>query len=438
MPVLVCLGVQWGDEGKGKIVDYLTESASLVVRFQGGANAGHTLVVDGKKTALRLTPSGILRPSSRCLLAAGVVIDPAVLKGEFESLRAAGVEINPQRIGIAPEAHLVLPYHQAIDEEREKFLGDAKIGTTKKGIGPAYEDLVARLGIRFSDLLNVDQLKILVERNVELKNRTLKHVYESDISFSAEEIYQSLLGYRQLFSGYLTDVSSEILKAKNNDELVIFEGAQASMLDIYHGNYPNVTSSNTLAGFACVSAGFAPSHINYVLGVCKAYATRVGSGPFPSEDLSEVGDKMRVAGKEFGTVTGRPRRCGHFDAVAASRAVKINGIDGLFVTKLDVLSGLDTIRLGVGYKIDGKKVDYFPTSCDELAKVEIEYETFPGWKEDLGKVTSLSELPAAATKFLNRIAEVTKTPVIGFSVGPERDQTIVTSKELINLVNSAK
>jgi len=435
MPVLVCLGVQWGDEGKGKIVDYLTESASLVVRFQGGANAGHTLVVDGKKTALRLTPSGILRPTSRCLLAAGVVIDPAVLKSEFESLRAAGVEINPRRIGIAAEAHLVLPYHQAIDEERENFLADAKIGTTKKGIGPAYEDLVARLGIRFSDLLNLAQLKILVERNVELKNRTLKSVFGSDKSFCAKEIFQSLLEYRELFSEYLTDVSSEILAAKEKNDLVIFEGAQASMLDIYHGNYPNVTSSNTLAGFACVSAGFAPSHINYVLGVCKAYATRVGSGPFPTEDLTNVGDTLRVAGKEFGTVTGRPRRCGHFDAVAASRAVKINGIDGLFVTKLDVLTGLDTVKLGVGYLIEGKKINHFPTSCDELAKVEIEWEEFPGWKEDLSEVKSLADLPKAASTFISRIAEVTKTPVIGFSVGPDREQTIVTSKQLQDLVS---
>jgi adenylosuccinate synthase len=436
MPVLVCLGVQWGDEGKGKIVDYLTEGASLVVRFQGGANAGHTLVVDGKKTALRLTPSGILRPNSRCLLAAGVVIDPAVLKFEWESLRAAGVEINPRRIGIAAEAHIVLPYHQAIDEERENFLADAKIGTTKKGIGPAYEDLVARLGIRFSDLLNPVQLKVLVERNVELKNKTLKSVFGSDKSFSAEEIYQDLLGYRELFSEYLTDVSTEILNAREKNEFVIFEGAQASMLDIYHGNYPNVTSSNTLAGFACVSAGFAPKHINYVLGVCKAYATRVGSGPFPTEDLTNVGDAMREAGKEFGTVTGRPRRCGHFDAVAASRAVKINGIDGLFVTKLDVLSGLDTVKLGVEYSINGKQINHFPTSCDELAKVEVKWEEFPGWKEDLSHVRTLADLPKTAQTFLSRISEVTKTPVIGFGVGPDREQTIVTSKELQSFVNS--
>jgi len=414
----------------------MTDTAALVVRFQGGSNAGHTLVVNGKKTALRLTPSGILRPTSRCLLAAGVVIDPEVLKVEFESLRAAGVEVNPKRIGIAAEAHLVLPYHQAIDIEREKFLGNSKIGTTGKGIGPAYEDLVARFGIRFSDLKNKAKLKTLVERNVEIKNKTLKAVFNSSEQFSVDEIYQSLLGYEELFGSYLTDVSCEIEDARDEKKLVIFEGAQGSLLDIYHGTYPNVTSSSTLAGFACVSAGFAPGHVDYVLGVCKAYATRVGSGPFPTEDLSVVGDKLREIGKEFGTVTGRPRRCGHFDAVAATRTARLNGINGLFITKLDVLSGLDVVKLGVGYKVKGKSLTHFPTSCDDLEEVEVEYEEMPGWSEDLTKVKSLDGLPPAAAKFLIRISEVTDTPVIGFSIGPERDQTIVTSKELIELLRS--
>ena len=435
MPVLVCLGVQWGDEGKGKIVDYLTDTASLVVRFQGGSNAGHTLVVNGKKTALRLTPSGILRPTSRCLLAAGVVIDPEVLKAEFESLRAAGIEVNPKRIGIAAEAHLVLPYHQAIDVEREKFLGNSKIGTTGKGIGPAYEDLVSRFGIRFSDLKNKQQLREQVRRNCEIKNKTLSAVFGADTKFSENEIFESLVGYEKLFGEYLTDVSCEIQDAREKKQLIIFEGAQGSLLDIYHGTYPNVTSSSTLAGFACVSAGFAPSHVDYVLGVCKAYATRVGSGPFPTEDLTDVGSNLREVGKEFGTVTGRPRRCGHFDAVAALRTTRLNGINGLFITKLDVLTGMKTVKLGVKYSINGKEVNNFPTSCAELSQVTVEYENLPGWDEDLTKIKSFDALPDTAKKFLERISEVTKTPVIGFSIGPERDQTIVSSKELLNFLN---
>ena len=434
MPVLVCLGVQWGDEGKGKLVDYLTETASLVVRFQGGSNAGHTLVVDGKKTALRLTPSGILRPTSRCLLAAGVVIDPEVLKAEFESLQAAGVEVSPNRIGIAAEAHLVLPYHQAIDEERENFLGDAKIGTTKKGIGPAYEDVVSRFGIRFSDLRNLDKLRDLVRRNVEMKNKTLKAVFNSDQQFSEETIFNMLVKYGKFFIPYLTDVSCEIADAREKKQVVIFEGAQGSLLDIYHGTYPNVTSSSTLAGFACVSAGFAPNHIDFVLGVCKAYATRVGSGPFPTEDLTSVGDQLREVGKEYGTVTKRPRRCGHFDAVAAARTARLNGINGLFITKLDVLTGQKTVKLGVAYQVGGQKLRHFPTSCEELSEVQVVYEELPGWEEDLGHVKTLSELPANAAKFLTRISEVTKTPIVGFSVGPDREQTIVTSEELKGLL----
>lgn len=435
MPILICLGAQWGDEGKGKIVDYLTESAELVVRFQGGSNAGHTLVVDGKKTALRLIPSGILRPASRCLLAAGVVIDPEVLLGEMDQLGAAGFAVTPSRLGIARESHLVLPYHQALDQARERFLGNSKIGTTGKGIGPAYEDIASRMGIRFSNLEDERGLSELVARNVEIKNKTLKDVYQASESFKTEDILASLKRYAEKLVPYLTNVSQEIETSRKKGELVIFEGAQGSLLDIYHGTFPFVTSSNTLAAFACVSAGFAPSHVDYVMGVCKAYATRVGSGPFPTEDLGDVGNRLRDIGREFGTVTGRPRRCGWFDAMAAKRTVRLNGVNGLFITKLDVLTGLETIRVGVSYKLGEKMLDDLPVTGPTLGEVQVEYEELPGWDEDVTSVRSFEKLPQAAQKFLSRISELTDCEISGFSIGPERSQTIVTSKQLLQFLS---
>jgi len=437
MPVLICLGVQWGDEGKGKIVDYLTDSAKLVVRFQGGSNAGHTLVVDGHKTALRLIPSGILRPTSRCLLAAGVVIDPEVLIGEMDALAKVNVAVTPERLGIAPEAHLVLPHHQSIDKERELALGKGKIGTTGKGIGPAYEDLVARMGIRIGDLRDEPLLREQLERSIDLKNRILKDVLKSSDQFSVENTFDTLRRYGERLLPHLANVSREVEQARLAGQLTIFEGAQGSLLDIYHGTYPYVTSSSTLAGFACVSAGFAPSHVNYVLGVCKAYATRVGSGPFPTEDTGAEGDRLREIGREFGTVTGRPRRCGWFDGVAATRTVRLNGVSGLFITKLDVLTGFDTIKLGTKYELDGVELDDLPTSGAELERVKVTYEELPGWSEDITGVKTLAELPKPAREFLNKVSSLTNCKICGFSVGPERDQTIVTSLELLQLLSSS-
>ena len=430
MSLIIVVGVQWGDEGKGKVVDYLTEKADLVVRFQGGSNAGHTLVVDGEKTALRLIPSGILRKNTRCLLAAGVVVEPHTLLGEFEQLKAIGVDVTPERFGIASEVQLILPYHMAIDLQREENRAAGKIGTTGKGIGPAYEDVVTRSGIRMCDLTNSAHLKELIQRNVEHKNSVLKSVLGSDKQFNADKIVEDLYKIAERLAPYITDVSTEVENSVKKDRLVVFEGAQGSLLDISHGTYPYVTSSNTVAGYACVSAGFGPRHVDNVIGICKAYCTRVGSGPFPSEDTSEKGDRLREAGGEFGTVTGRPRRCGWFDAMAVRRAIRINGIDNLFITKLDVLSGFDEIKIGTTYKIDGNIVSTWPAASEQLQKCEVDYETLPGWSEDITKVRTYNDLPETAKKFLVRIEELVETSVCGFSVGPDRTQTIVTSDNL--------
>lgn len=430
MPAIIIVGVQWGDEGKGKVVDYITEKAKLVVRFHGGNNAGHTVIVNGKKTALKLIPSGILRPNTRCLIASGVVIDPKAFLEEIESIRAQDIEINPERLGLAPEASLILPYHQAIDKERERFLSDDKIGTTGRGIGPAYEESASRLGLRLSDLKNESRLKSVVERNIGLANSYLKNVLSSDISFDSSEVLEQLKVYAKKLIPFFTNVSLEVNKALANKDLVIFEGAQASLLDINHGTYPFVTSSNTIASYACVSAGFGPKLVDSVIGICKAYCTRVGSGPFPTEELSEIGDRIREIGKEFGTVTGRPRRCGWFDVVATKRAVRLNGIDSLIVTKIDVLSGLKTIKLGVAYELNGIVLEDLPTCASDLEKVKVQFEELPGWTEDITKVTSFKELPKNAQNLINRISELSVCPIGGISVGPERAQTIISSPQI--------
>ena len=425
MPVVIVVGVQWGDEGKGKVVDYLTERANLVVRFQGGNNAGHTVIVDGKKTALRLIPSGILRSGTRCLLAAGVVVDPRGLLDELASLREMGVNVSPERLGIAGEVSLILGYHKAIDQERERLLQGGKIGTTGKGIGPAYEDSVSRFGIRLADLFSPQHLTSLVQRNVELKNSYLASVLKSELRFDAEEILGDLRELAEQLRPYVTNVSSEVDRAIRSGSYVVFEGAQGCLLDISHGTYPFVTSSNTVAGYACVSAGFGPRHVDSVLGICKAYSTRVGSGPFPTEDSSEVGDRLRAVGKEFGTVTGRPRRCGWFDVMAVRRAVRLNGIDSLIVTKLDVLSGIPSVKLGVGYTLNGKTLDDIPVVAADTEAIEASYEELPGWNEDIGAVRRFEDLPQTAQRFLRRVEELVGCRIGGFSVGPEREQTII-------------
>jgi adenylosuccinate synthase len=428
MPVVIVVGVQWGDEGKGKIVDYLTEPANLVVRFQGGNNAGHTVIVEGQKTALKLIPSGILRPSARCLLAAGVVLDPHALLEEMKSLEEIDINVTPDRFGIAGEVTLILPYHKAIDGERENLREGGSIGTigtTRKGIGPAYEDSVSRDAIRMADLFDEKHLRVLVERNVAKKNKYIKSVLDCDVQFSAEEIFEDLQGVAKTFKPYVTNVSSEVAKAIDAKEFVVFEGAQGALLDISHGTYPFVTSSNTVAAYACVSGGFGPKQVDRVLGICKAYATRVGGGPFPTEDTGTDGDTLRNVGKEFGTVTGRPRRCGWFDVKAVQRAVRLNGIDSLIITKLDVLTGFSKLKLGTSYVLDGKTIEDLPVSHLDIERVEAQYEEIDGWQEDITGVRTLEELPSAARKFLDRIAEVVGCEIGGFSVGPDREQTIL-------------
>ncbi len=430
MPVVIAVGVQWGDEGKGKIVDYLTERASLVVRFQGGNNAGHTLVVDGTKTALQLIPSGILRKNTRCLLASGVVLDPFALLQEMEGLKKVSVDVTPERLGIAGEVQLILPYHKLVDVGREEAREGGKIGTTGRGIGPAYEDAVSRYGIRLIDLYNPTYLKQLIEQNVSQKNQYLKSVLGSTARCEAVEIYESLRKIADRLQPFVTNVSVEIDHAIQAKQYVMFEGAQGCLLDINHGTYPYVTSSNTLSSFACVSAGFSPRAVDLILGISKAYCTRVGGGPFPSEDLGEEGRRLREVGKEFGTVTGRPRRCGWFDTVAVKRAVRLNGIDLLVLTKLDVLTGFEQIKIATGYALDGNAINDLPVASSETERVEPCYEELPGWKENICDVRSFAELPKQAQALVNRIEQLVGCKIGGFSVGPEREQTIIIDKRL--------
>jgi adenylosuccinate synthase len=426
MPASLILGIQWGDEGKGKIIDFLTETTPFVVRFHGGNNAGHTVIVDGKKTALKLIPSGILRPGPRCLLAAGVVIDPWALIEEIDVLERSGIAVTAERLGIAGEAHLVLPYHRAVDVERERTLGNDKIGTTGRGIGPAYEDKVSRCGVRMTDLLDLPSLTERVSRNVASKNLYLQHVLGSTQQFSADQIMSSLREITGRLAPYITDVSYEVSVGLKAGKRVLLEGAQGSMLDISFGTYPFVTSSSALAGYASASVGFGPQSIRSIVGVCKAYCTRVGSGPFPTEDHGADGSKLREVGGEFGTVTGRPRRCGWFDVVAAKKAMRINGVDRVFITKLDVLSGFKTLKVCVGYEVDGKRSDRFPILVSEAERVKPVYEELPGWDADITGVTDLAGLPVEAKSFLLYLEKLVEVPMVGFSVGPDRKQTILT------------
>ena len=421
---VVVVGAQWGDEGKGKIVDWLTEQAAGVVRFNGGHNAGHTLVINGKKTILRLIPSGIMHATSVCYLGNGVVLSPEAFFKEVDELIALGVPNVEARLRVSANAPLIMPYHVALDHAREAAAGNKKIGTTGRGIGPAYEDKVARRTVRVADLFEPERFAEQVRTVMKLHNFVLEKFLGAE-PLDPEKVIADTLAYAERLRPMVCDVSASLQADMAAGKSFLFEGAQGSMLDIDHGTYPFVTSSNTVAGSACAGAGVGPHQLNYVLGITKAYCTRVGEGPFPTELFDETGELLRKKGNEFGAVTGRPRRCGWFDGAALRRAVQINGLTGLAIMKLDVLDGMDTVKLGVGYLYEGEKIDIMPAGADAVAECEPIYEEFPGWKESTFGVQKWEDLPESAQRYLTRLAEVAGAPIAVVSTGPDRVQTIL-------------
>ena len=420
---IVVIGTQWGDEGKGKIVDWLAESAHGVVRFQGGHNAGHTLWVNGKKTILRLIPSGIMHPSVTCYIGNGVVLSPEALLKEIAELETAGLDVR-SRLMISEACPLILPYHVALDQAREARRGDAKIGTTGRGIGPAYEDKVARRALRVQDLFDPVGFRAKVEEVLDLHNFVLTQ-YLGAKAVSIDEVVDQAMALAPAIAPMVGDVSSALFAVQQAGKNLLFEGAQGALLDVDHGTYPYVTSSNCIAGAAAAGAGVGPQTLNYVLGITKAYATRVGSGPFPTELLDETGARLASVGKEFGSVTGRPRRCGWFDGAALKRSVRLNGISGLCITKLDVLDGLSVLKMGVGYELDGKACDVLPYGAAAVARAKPILEELPGWTESTVGVTQFDKLPLNAQRYLNRMSEVCAVPIDMVSTGPDRNETIM-------------
>ncbi len=423
MANVVIVGTQWGDEGKGKIVDLLAEYAHMVVRFQGGNNAGHTMVVGGEQFICHLIPSGILQDKT-CLIGNGVVVDPAVLLQEIDNLKSRGIKIDKDRLIISERAHLIMPYHRSIDHAREEFKRDKKIGTTGRGIGPAYEDKATRRGIRFVDLLEPGVFAEKVHTILDEKNFYLKNYLSADV-LDAQEIIDQYQVYARRLAPHVANVSIILNEAMKNGQHIMFEGAQGTHLDIDHGTYPYVTSSNTLAGNACCGSGVGPGQIDAVIGIVKAYTTRVGQGPFPSELFDDIGDKIQKRGAEFGATTGRRRRCGWLDTVILRNSVRLNGLSGLAITKLDVLDGLAAVKICTGYEYRGEIIRDFPASLDVLAACKPVYETLPGWAENISAIRKLEEFPAPARRYLDRITELTETEMHIVSVGPDRDQTIV-------------
>ncbi|MCL5272862.1 MAG: adenylosuccinate synthase [Gammaproteobacteria bacterium] len=420
---VVILGSQWGDEGKGKIVDLLMEQASITVRFQGGHNAGHTLVIDGQKTILRLIPSGILHEHVQCLIGNGVVLSPSALIEEMDELEQRGIPVT-SRLKISEACVLILPYHVALDQARERSRGKAAIGTTGRGIGPAYEDKVARRALRFGDIFAENLLLAKLEEVLDYHNFVLKNYHGEEI-IEPKMIFDNLMSLKPKLETMRADVAELLVGYREAGKNIMFEGAQGTLLDIDHGTYPYVTSSNTIAGAACVGSGFGPRHINSILGITKAYATRVGSGPFPTELHDEIGHRLAERGHEFGSVTGRPRRCGWLDIVALKRSIELNSLSGLCITKLDVLDGLENIKICVGYVLHGHKIDYLPIDANLFAECKPIYEMLPGWQETTAGIRKFADLPINAQKYLIHIEALTGVPIDIISTGSDRKDTIV-------------
>lgn len=421
MSSIVIMGSQWGDEGKGKMTDWLAQKADMIVRYQGGNNAGHTIAFNGKTYKLQLIPSGIFEPQKINVIGNGVVVNPKALLGELQMLKDAGV--TPSNLKISSRAHLILPYHIQLDIAQEKQRGDRKVGTTHNGIGPAYMDKAARIGIRMCDLLEKDTFAAKLKENLAQKNALFEKIYDEE-PFDFDSLFNEYYEYGQQLKDYVTDTSVLVNEAISAGKNVLFEGAQGIMLDLDHGTYPYVTSSNPVVGGALAGAGVGPQSLTKMVGVCKAYSTRVGEGPFPTELTNETGDWIREKAHEYGTVTGRPRRIGWFDAVAMRHAKRVSGMNCLSLNLLDIFTGLKKVKICTAYMLDGKQIDYYPASLKELERCEPVYEEFNGWTEDISMMTEYDQLPANAKKYLKRIEELTGLQLMTVSVGPSREQTI--------------
>jgi adenylosuccinate synthase len=424
MSNLVVVGTQWGDEGKGKVVDLITAKADMVVRFQGGANAGHTLVVEGKQFIFHIIPSGILYEGKKCLIGNGLVVDPEVLLEEIDSLGKSGIEVDSKRLSLSDKVHIIMPYHKAIDLAKEDAKGKSKIGTTGRGIGPCYEDKVARTGIRAVDFTDPEVLEEKIRTNLKEKNLVLTKLLGAE-PLEVEPILEKYLGLAEKLTPYITDVSIELDQALKKGGKILFEGAQGTHLDIDHGTYPFVTSSNPVAGNACAGAGIGPNQLHHILGIVKAYTTRVGAGPFVTELEDETGNYIQEQGKEFGATTGRRRRCGWLDLVVLRDSARLNGLSSLAITKLDVLTGLDQLKVCVGYEIDGEKITSRPASMKKMAQCKPIYKEMPGWEEDITQARQVDQLPENAQAYIRAIEEMSGIPVSIISVGPGREETII-------------
>ena len=428
MPNTVVVGTQWGDEGKGKVIDLLSEKADVVARYQGGNNAGHTVVIDDNEFVLHLIPSGILRPGKKCIIGNGVVINPKALLEEIENLRSRKIKVNPENLLISKNAHLTLPYHKVSEKLKEEGRR-SRIGTTQRGIGPTYVDKVARIGIKMGDFADEETFRERLKENLEDVNLFMEKIYGED-RFSFEEMAREYLDYARKLAPFLTDTSIVINEAIKAGKNILFEGAQGTALDIDFGTYPYVTSSNPIAGGVCTGLGVGPTKIDKVLGVVKAYTTRVGEGPFPTEFSPELDEQMRIKGKEYGASTGRPRRCGWFDALVVKYAARINGLDSLAITKLDVLDELDEIKICTAYKYKGKTIKEFPSELRILKEAEPVYEGVKGWETSISGTKDFSKLPEKTKEYLKKISDLVEIPISIISLGPKRKETLILSKEI--------